>query len=52
MLAMRVKHDIGRAVDHEGEALESFATKTRNKAGAPAFPRKSLKRHVTIEAIA
>lgn len=30
-----------RAVDHEGEALESFTTKERDKAAAPKF----MKRH-------
>ena len=28
------KHYLWRAVDHEGEVLEAFATKTRNKAAA------------------
>jgi putative transposase len=34
-----------RAVDHEGEILESFVTKTRDKAAALAFMKKALKRH-------
>jgi putative transposase len=34
-----------RAVDHEGEVLESYVTKTRNKAAALRFIRKTLKRH-------
>ena len=34
-----------RAVDHEGEVLESFATKDRDKAAALRFIKKALKRH-------
>ena len=34
-----------RAVDHEGEILESFVTKTRDKAAALTFMKKTLKRH-------
>ena len=34
-----------RAVDHEGEVLESFVTKERDKAAALKFIRKALKRH-------
>jgi len=34
-----------RAVDHEGEVLESFVTRTRDKAAALKFLRKALKRH-------
>ncbi len=34
-----------RAVDHEGEVLESYVTRTRNKAAALTFMRKTLKRH-------
>ena len=34
-----------RAVDHEGEVLESFVTKRRDKAAALKFLRKALKRH-------
>ncbi|MDI3334792.1 IS6 family transposase [Defluviimonas aestuarii] len=34
-----------RAVDHEGEVLESFVTKKRDKKAALKFLRKSLKRH-------
>ena len=33
------------AVDHEGEVLESFVTKTRDKKAALKFLRKTLKRH-------
>jgi putative transposase len=38
-------HYLWRAVDHEGEVLESFVTKTRDKAAALKFIRKAMKRH-------
>jgi putative transposase len=34
-----------RAVDHEGEVLESYVTVTRDKAAALKFMKKALKRH-------
>ncbi|AZI35255.1 putative transposase [Caenibius tardaugens NBRC 16725] len=34
-----------RAVDHEGEVLESYVTKKRDKAAALHFMKKALKRH-------
>ncbi len=34
-----------RAVDHEGEVLESFVTKERDKAAALKFIKKAMKRH-------
>jgi putative transposase len=34
-----------RAVDHEGEVLESYVTTTRDKAAALRFMKKALKRH-------
>jgi len=40
-----------RAVDHEGEILESFVTKKRDKAAALAFMKKAMKRHGRSEAI-
>jgi putative transposase len=40
-----------RAVDYEGEVLESFVTKTRDKAAALTFMKKALKRHGSPEAI-
>ena len=40
-----------RAVDHEGEILESFVTKKRDKAAALKFMKKALKRHGLPEAI-
>ena len=40
-----VQHYLWRAVDHEGERLESFVTKERDKAAALMFIKKALKRH-------
>jgi len=40
-----------RAVDHEGEILESYVTKTRDKAAALRFLKKALKRHGPAEKI-
>jgi putative transposase len=44
-------HYLWRAVDHEGEVLESYVTKTRDKAAALRFMKKALKRHGSPEAI-
>jgi len=38
-------HYLWRAVDHEGEVLESFVTKTRDKAAALKFIRAAMKRY-------
>ena len=40
-----------RAVDHEGEILENFGTKERDKTPALSFIKKVLKRHDPPEAI-
>ncbi len=40
-----------RAVDHEGEVLESYITKTRDKAVALRFMKRTLKRHGSVETI-
>ena len=40
-----VQHYLWRAVDHEGEVLESFVTKKRDKASALKFLRKAMKRY-------
>ncbi len=40
-----------RGVDHEGEVLESFVTKTRDKKAALRFMKKALKRHGSPVAI-
>jgi putative transposase len=44
-------HYLWRAVDHEGEILESYVTKKRDKAAALAFLKKALKRHGSAEEI-
>jgi putative transposase len=38
-------HYLLRAVDHEGEVLESFVTKRRDRKAAFKFFRKTMKRH-------
>ena len=38
-------HYLWRAVDHEGEVLEAFVTKTRNRKAALKFLRKAMKRY-------
>lgn len=40
-----------RAVDQEGELLESFVTKKRDKSAALAFMMKALKRHGRPKAV-
>ncbi len=40
-----------RAVDHEGEVLESFVTRKRDKTAALTFMKKALKRHGKAEVI-
>ena len=44
-------HYLWRAVDHEGEVLESFVTKTRDKKAALKFLRKAMRKHGRAEAI-
>jgi putative transposase len=44
-------HYLWRAVDQEGEILESYVTKTRDKAAALAFIKKALKRHGNVGTI-
>jgi len=39
------KQYLWRAVDHEGEVLEAFASKTRDKGAALKFLKKTMKRH-------
>ncbi|HKJ62640.1 MAG TPA: IS6 family transposase [Hyphomicrobiales bacterium] len=38
-------HYLWRAVDHEGEVLESFVTRTRDKKAALKFLRKAMRKH-------
>jgi putative transposase len=44
-------HYLWRAVDHEGEVLETYVTKSRDKKAALAFMKKALKRHGSPETI-
>jgi putative transposase len=45
------RHYLWRALDHEGEVLESGVTKRRNKQAALKFLRKLMKRHGRTEEI-
>jgi len=45
------RHYLWRAVDHEGEVLESYVTKKRDKKAALRFFKKALKRHGSVETI-
>ena len=40
-----VQHYLWRAVDHEGEVLESYVTKSRNMDAALKFLKKAMKRY-------
>ncbi|MCF3594649.1 IS6 family transposase [Rhodobacteraceae bacterium LMO-12] len=44
-------HYLWRAVDHEGEVLESYVTKRRDRKSALKFLRKSMKRYGNLEVI-
>ena len=44
-------HYLWRAVDHEGEVLESFVTTTRDKASALKFMRKAMRRYGQPQAV-
>jgi len=44
-------HYLWRAVDHEGEVLESYVTKRRNRKAALKVLRKTMKRHGNPEVI-
>jgi putative transposase len=43
------RHYLWRAVDHEGEVLESLVTKTRDKKAALKFLKKAMKKHGRCE---
>ncbi len=45
------RHYLWRAVDHEGEVLESFVTKTRDKKAALRFLKKAIRKHGLPEVI-
>ena len=47
----RKTHYLWRAVDHEGEVLESYVTKRRDKAAALKFLKKAMKRHGQPEVV-
>ena len=44
-------HYLWRAVDHEGEILESYVTRKRDKKAALMFLRKALRQHGSAETI-
>lgn len=46
-----LQHYLWRAVDHEGEVLESFVTKTRDRKAALKFLKKAMRRHGRPETI-
>jgi transposase-like protein len=46
-----VTHYLWRAVDHEGEVLESIVTKSRDRKAALKFLKKSMRRHGRPETI-
>ncbi|MEY8841373.1 IS6 family transposase [Cribrihabitans sp. XS_ASV171] len=45
------RHYLWRAVDHEGEVLESFVTKTRYKKAALKFLKKAMRKHGQPETV-
>ena len=45
------RHYLWRAVDHEGEVLESFVTKKRDKKAALKFLKKTMRKHGRPEVI-
>ena len=44
-------HYLLRAVDHEGEVLEAFVTKRRDRKAALRFLRKTMKRYGRSEVV-
>jgi putative transposase len=45
------RHYLWRAVDHEGEVLESFVTKTRDQKAALKFLKKAMRKHGQPEVV-
>lgn len=45
------RHYLWRAVDHEGEVLESLVTRTRDKRAALKFLKKAMRKHGRAEII-
>jgi len=43
------RHYLWRAVDHEGEILESFVTKARDKKAALTFLKKAMRKQALSE---
>ena len=46
-----VQHYLWRAVDHEGEVLESYVTKRRDRTAALKFLKKAMKRYGQSEVV-
>lgn len=46
-----VQHYLWRAVDHEGEVLESYVTQGRGRTAALKFLKKAMKRHGSPEVV-
>jgi putative transposase len=44
-------HYLWRAVDHEGEVLESYVTKRRDRKAALKFLKKAMKRYGGLEVV-
>jgi putative transposase len=40
-----ITHYLWRAVDHEGEVLEAYVSKKRDRKASLRFPRRTMKRH-------
>ncbi len=45
------RHYLWRAIDHEGEVLESFVTKKRDKNAALKFLKKAMRKHGRVEVV-
>ena len=42
------RHNLWRAVDHEGEVLESYVTKKRDNKAALKFMKKAMRRYGSL----
>src|SRR6056297_1397557 len=45
------RHHLWQAVDYEGEVLESFVTRTRDKKAALKFLKKAMKKHGWVDVL-
>jgi putative transposase len=45
------KRYLWRAIDHEGEVLETYVTKTRDMKAALKLPKKAMRKHGCLEVI-